>query len=188
MNRRTALQVGAMAPLAILNLAQTSNAQGWGQPGTPMATEGFGTPTPVAIDNPSIVWRQAKCQMCDHCQKSCGGLQTVRGFYDIKVTKKPICIHCGQCTNLCKSGAMTERYVYPGLGRAIKATDVTSTISVAPAVRVSLGELFGYAPGTNVEGKTVAALKELGFDYVLDTTFGADLTVVGPGLLKVSAK
>ena len=178
MNRRTALQIGALAPLAVLNLSQASDAQGWGQAGNALSTEGFGTPTPIAIDNPSIVWREAKCQMCDHCQKSCGVLQSVRGFYDIKITKKPVCIHCGQCTNLCKSGAMTERYVYPSLGRAIKADGVTSAISVAPAVRVSLGELFGYPAGTNVEGKTVAALKELGFDYVFDTTFGADLTVV----------
>jgi iron only hydrogenase large subunit-like protein len=50
--------------------------------------------------------------------------------------------------------------------------------SIAPAIRVALGEMYRLAPGTNVEGKIVGALKELGVDHVLDTTFSADLTIM----------
>lgn len=73
---------------------------------------------------------------------------------------------------------MVERFDYPAARKATKTQGVTSVISTAPAVRVSLGEMFGMKPGENVEGKMVAALKQLGFDYVLDTTFGADITIV----------
>ena len=49
---------------------------------------------------------------------------------------------------------------------------------IAPAVRVSMGEQFGIEPGENVEGKLVTSLKKVGFDYVFDTAFGADLTIL----------
>jgi len=51
-------------------------------------------------------------------------------------------------------------------------------IQTAPAVRVSIGEGFGYEPGTFLEGKMVGALRKLGADYVVDTNFGADLTIM----------
>lgn len=201
-SRRVALQAGLSASsLALLSgssLAQGGgmvrgfgagqgvgrNGQGRG-PGQSAAGngqgsgEGTGTPCPVDPRNPSIVWRRGHCEMCDHCEKSCGMTQAVRGYYSLEKTHgKPICIHCGQCTNLCKNGAMVERFDYPYARRVIRTAGITPVISVAPAVRVSLGEMFGMQQGADVEGKVVAALKKLGFKYVLDATFGADLTVI----------
>lgn len=52
------------------------------------------------------------------------------------------------------------------------------TVQIAPAVRVSIGEYLGFKPGTNLIGELIASLRQLGFDYVFDTNFGADLTVI----------
>lgn len=186
-SRRSVLQAGlSLAPLAILGQSVSSDSAsaqwrgGWGANVTPAAATGAGegTPNPIDSRNPAIVWRRGHCEMCDHCEKSCQTLQSIRGHYDIQKTGKPICVHCGLCTSLCKNDAMVERFDYPAARRTIRTPGVTSVISVAPAVRVSLGEMFGYAPGTNVEGQLVGALKKLGFQYVFDTTFGADLTVM----------
>ena len=54
-------------------------------------------------------------------------------------------------------------------------------VQTAPAVRAALGEEFGLPPGTLVTGKMVYALRELGFDYVFDTDFAADLTIMEEG-------
>jgi len=64
---------------------------------------------------------------------------------------------------------------------SIAAQDDVMIAQVAPAVRVSLGEEFGLEPGTVVTGKTVAALRELGFHYVFDVLAGADVTIVEEG-------
>lgn len=59
-----------------------------------------------------------------------------------------------------------------------KGKDEILTVQISPAVRVSIGEYLGFEPGTNLIGKLIGALRQLGFDYVFDTNFGADLTVV----------
>jgi ferredoxin hydrogenase len=87
------------------------------------------------------------------------------------------CIHCGQCTTFCPR-AITEKYHYQAVAEAIADPDKIVIASTAPAIRVALGEMYGLAPGTNVEGKIVASLKQLGVDEVLDATFSADLAVV----------
>jgi len=73
---------------------------------------------------------------------------------------------------------ITEQFHYQEVSKAIAAPDKIVIASLAPSVRVALGEMYGLAPGTNVEGKIVGALKKLGVDYVLDVTFSADLTVM----------
>ena len=87
------------------------------------------------------------------------------------------CIHCGQCTHYC-TRAITEKYHYLAVAQAIGNPDKIVVASTAPAIRVALGEMYQLAPGTNVEGKMVGALKQLGVDHVLDVTFSADLTVM----------
>ena len=88
------------------------------------------------------------------------------------------CIRCGQCTLFCKRSAITEQFHYPAAAKAIADPGMVVVASTSPAIRVALGEMYRMAPGTNVEGKIVGALKQLGVDHVLDTTFAADLTVM----------
>ena len=87
------------------------------------------------------------------------------------------CIHCGQCTLFCPQ-VITEKYHYQSVAEAIADPDKIVVATTAPAIRVSLGEIYGLVPGTNVEGKIVASLKQLGVNYVIDATFSADLAVV----------
>ena len=100
-------------------------------------------------------------------------------MYDLTSTGgKPICVHCGQCINVCPTNSLIERYEYQEVQKAIEDPDKIVIFNTSPSVRVSLGEEFGLAPGTFVEGKLVSALRALGADYVLDTNFGADLTIM----------
>ena len=87
------------------------------------------------------------------------------------------CIQCGQCSIACKPSAITERYDYPKVKSQINKQDKVVIATTSPAVRVALGECFGLTQGGDFEGRMVAALRAVGFDYVLDTTFAADLTV-----------
>jgi ferredoxin hydrogenase len=90
----------------------------------------------------------------------------------------PICIHCGQCANVCPVNSITEQYEYHAVRAAIADPGKVVIFSTSPSVRVGIGEEFGFAPGTFMQGKMVAALRALGADYVLDTNFSADLTIM----------
>ena len=128
-------------------------------------------------DNPAIVKDDSKCIQCGYCVKVCRDEITVAKRYDINKSLKPICIHCGQCVNMCPTEAIHERLDYLKLKQLLKRKDIIKTISIAPAVRVAIGEAFSLGED-NYEGKIVSFLKKLGFDYVFDITFGADLTIM----------
>lgn len=118
--------------------------------------------------NFSIERIEEKCINCGMCLKTC---QNINGFdHD--------CINCGQCILTCPSGALVPKFDYRPVLNYINDTDYTVVAFTAPAIRVAIGDEFGYNPGEFLEGKMVGILKELGFDYVFDTTFGADLTVM----------
>jgi len=91
------------------------------------------------------------------------------------------CTFCGQCVAVCPVGALVEMDSTPKVIRAIANEKKTVVVQVAPAVRVALGEEFGMKPGSIVTGKITAALKQLGFDYVFDTDWSADLTIMEEG-------
>ena len=91
------------------------------------------------------------------------------------------CTFCGQCVAVCPTGALTEVDHTQKIIRALADPSKTVVVQTAPAVRVALGEEFGMEPGTLVTGKMTAALKEMGFDYVFDTDFAADLTIMEEG-------
>ncbi|MGA2406616.1 MAG: NADH-dependent [FeFe] hydrogenase, group A6 [Bacteroidales bacterium] len=141
--------------------------------------------------SPSIIRDLDKCIMCRRCEMMCNEVQTVgaisavnRGFM---ATVAPAfeqnleystCTYCGQCVSVCPTGALTEVNHVPQVLRALVDPTKTVVVQTAPAVRAALGEEFGLAPGTLVTGKMTAALRALGFDYVFDTDFAADLTIM----------
>ena len=144
--------------------------------------------------SPSIVRELDKCIMCRRCEKMCNDFQTVgalyafnRGFqsavapaFEMDLQYSP-CTYCGQCVAVCPTGALTEVDHSRDLIDAIADPNTRVIAQTAPAVRAALGEEFGYEPGTLVTGKMVSALRRLGFDYVFDTDFAADLTIMEEG-------
>jgi len=144
--------------------------------------------------SPSIIRDLDKCIMCRRCEMMCNEVQTVgalsainRGFmaavapaFEQNLEYSP-CTYCGQCVAVCPTGALTEVNHTPEVLRALADPTKTVVVQTAPAVRAALGEEFGLEPGTLVTGKMVAALRALGFDYVFDTDFAADLTIMEEG-------
>lgn len=144
--------------------------------------------------SPSIIRDMNKCIMCRRCETVCNDMQTVgalsaieRGFpavvstaFNQQLDHSP-CTFCGQCVAVCPVGALTEVDHTSKIIRAINDEKKTVVVQVAPAVRVALGEEFGMAPGSIVTGKLTAALKQLGFNYVFDTDWSADLTIMEEG-------
>ncbi|MGN0338599.1 MAG: [FeFe] hydrogenase, group A, partial [Lachnospiraceae bacterium] len=134
---------------------------------------------PIEPDNPSIVRAEEKCIKCGMCKNVCTQDIGVHGTYTLEQTGgEAVCIHCGQCANVCPPSSITERYEYPDIREAVKDPDQIVIVSTSPSVRAALGEEFGMDAGEFVEGKMVALLRKLGVNYVLDTNFAADLTIV----------
>lgn len=134
---------------------------------------------PIELDNPSIVRDDDKCVKCGLCRNVCQDEIGVNNMYDLNKTDDfAVCTHCGQCANVCPVESITEVSDYEKVETALADPEKIVIFSTSPAVRVALGEEFGLTPGEYVEGKMVAALRALGADYVLDTTFAADLTIM----------
>lgn len=146
---------------------------------------------PVDEASPSIVRDLSKCIMCRRCETVCNEIQSVgalsavnRGFDAYVGTSfeaplnETVCTYCGQCIQVCPVGALTAKDNTWKVIEAINDPKKTVVVQTAPAVRVALGEEFGYDAGTIVTGQMVAALRKIGFDYVYDTDFAADLTIM----------
>lgn len=139
----------------------------------------------------SIVRDMNKCVLCKRCETVCNDIQTVgalttvgRGFETVVGTLFDLpmmdttCTFCGQCVSVCPTGALRGVNNNAKVWDALADPTKTVVVQTAPAVRVALGEAFGLPAGTDVTGKMVAALRSLGFDYVYDTNFAADVTIV----------
>ncbi len=150
----------------------------------------------AAVDgsSPSLVRDNDKCILCGRCVAVCSEVQTVaaidfvgRGlktkiapFMD-RGMEKSVCVRCGQCTLVCPTGALTERDETEEVFAALRDQSRKVIVQVAPAIRASLAEALGEAPGSLSTGRMVAALRRLGFYRVFDTQFTADLTIMEEG-------
>ncbi|MDD4851060.1 MAG: [FeFe] hydrogenase, group A, partial [Gemmiger sp.] len=134
---------------------------------------------PIEADNPAIVRDEAKCIRCGQCKEVCTQDIGVHGTYTLAATGgTAICIHCGQCANVCPPASITERFSYQAVQAAIDDPEKIVVFTTSPAVRAALGEEFGLPAGAFVQGQMVSLLRVLGADYVLDTNFAADLTIM----------
>ncbi|MDO8952878.1 MAG: NADH-dependent [FeFe] hydrogenase, group A6 [Draconibacterium sp.] len=144
--------------------------------------------------SPAIIREVDKCIMCRRCEMMCNDVQTVnvlsainRGFNSVVAPAfemnldHSVCTYCGQCVAVCPTGALTEVDDTGNVIRLLSDPTKTVIVQTAPAVRAALGEEFDMEAGTLVTGKLVAALRRLGFDYVFDTDFAADLTIMEEG-------
>ena len=142
---------------------------------------------------PGLVRDTSKCILCGRCIARCENAQGIgilgfenRGFNtfvspagDRSFADSP-CIQCGQCVNVCPTGALMEHSEIDKVDEAMKSGKHV-IVQAAPAVRAALGEEFDYPIGTPVTGKMIAALRRLGFEKVYDVNFGADLTIMEEG-------
>lgn len=129
----------------------------------------------IKEDNVALKRIESMCIRCGACKSYCKFNQGVDGYYD---TNNPICIHCGQCINVCPMQALEQKKCYKEVEELINDKDKIIVFQTAPSVRIAIGEGFNYDYGEFLEGKMVSALRKLGADFVFDTTFGADLTIM----------
>jgi NADH-quinone oxidoreductase subunit G len=146
---------------------------------------------PIDSTTRAIVLDPRKCITCGRCIQVCQQIQDVwalsfleRGIDtriapagDIDLADSP-CVRCGQCSAHCPTGAIVEFDNTQEVWDKLLDPDAYCVAQLAPAVRVAIGEAFGFPVGTNLTGQTYAALRRMGFNAVFDTNFGADLTIM----------
>lgn len=148
----------------------------------------------AASEDPVLVRDVAKCIQCMRCVNVCGRIQQMGvwqlGELDGRTSvmtagagslDSSSCTLCGQCVNKCPTGALHERDDCARVLRALADPNTTVLAQMAPAVRVAWGEAAGIPRDAATAGHLVAALKKVGFDYVLDTALAADLTIMEEG-------
>lgn len=134
---------------------------------------------PIEENNPSICRDEEKCIKCGMCKEVCTNYIGIHGTYTLEQTcNEAVCINCGQCANICPVDSISEKYEYPDVRKAVLDPEKVVIVSTSPSVRAALGEEFGMPDGSFVQGKMVALLRKLGVNFVLDTNFSADLTIV----------
>ena len=155
---------------------------------------GAGAARPLDDTMHGMVRDMTKCIRCLRCVEVCRKVQGVAALTvdgtgsgtHIGVGMAPsqntsACIQCGQCTLVCPTGALSERDENDDVLDFLANPELTTVFAFAPSVRVVLGKEFGLAPGENVEGRLVAALRRMGADIVIDTDFAADVVIMEEG-------
>lgn len=146
---------------------------------------------PIDTSSHAIVRDPNKCILCGDCVRMCDNVQNINAIdfayrgtdaqvipaFNKKIAETD-CVGCGQCRVVCPTGAISIHTNIDEVWEALADKNTKVIAQIAPAVRVAIGDNFGYAKGENVMGKLVGVLHRLGFDEVYDTSYGADLTVV----------
>ncbi len=141
-----------------------------------------------------LIRDSAKCIKCMRCIQVCDKVQGLN-IWDLegtgsrttvnvaghKTIEESDCSLCGQCITHCPVGALHERSDTGKVWKALADKDKIVVAQVAPAVRAAWGEQIGLAPEEATIGKIMDALKRMGVDYVFDTVFSADLTIMEEG-------
>lgn len=142
---------------------------------------------PVGVDADTVRFvrvDEAKCEGCGACEEYCasGAIQSINDYGTHRIVDPVACMNCGQCLTNCPYGAIYEGVSFVDeLAAKLKDPDTIVVSMPAPAVRYGLGECFGAPTGTYVGGKMHAALRRLGFDYIWDNEFTADVTIMEEG-------
>lgn len=126
----------------------------------------------IADDNPSIEKIVENCINCGMCLNICKQRQGINDLCNGKA-----CVNCGQCIQFCPTGALIPKQDKNKFYKA-KNEGKILVAYISPAVRVSIGDEFNMKKGEYAQGKLISALRKLGFDYVFDVTFAADLTIM----------
>ena len=146
---------------------------------------------PIDTSSHAIIRDPNKCILCGDCVRMCDNVQNINAIdfayrgtdaqvmpaFNKKIAETD-CVGCGQCRVVCPTGAISIHTNIDVVWEALADKNTKVIAQIAPAVRVAIGDHFGYAKGENVMGKLVGVLHRLGFDEVYDTSYGADLTVV----------
>ena len=146
---------------------------------------------PIDKSSLSIIRNPNKCILCGDCVRMCEEVQGVGALsFAYRGSKMKIapafdrdiaevnCVDCGQCRTICPTGAIIIRNDNKKVWDVVHKKNIRVIAQIAPAVRVALGEEFGYKPGEVTIGKIIASLKKLGVEQVYDTAFAADMTVI----------
>ncbi len=134
---------------------------------------------------PAIVNDASQCIDCRLCLDACNKMQRLNclqlkghGTEQMIVPTKNPCTFCGQCVVICPVDAISEKPSYPLVKKALADPKKIVVAQFAPSIRAAIGEEFGLEYDKDMTGRTIAALKKLGFNYVFDVNLGADITTI----------
>lgn len=142
----------------------------------------------------ALIRDNSKCIKCMRCIQVCDNIQGL-GIWDLTGTGSRVainvshnrdfvqadCAFCGQCITHCPTAALSERDDTERVMDALADPEIVTVVQVAPAVRVAWAEELGLDSTVLTTKKMVGVLKQIGFDYIFDTNFAADLTIMEEG-------